>query len=321
VTAWWRLADGRDVGVDLTADSAGFHAVLPPALTTAPVSATQPARLFALTIAESTGYATREQHHIGEGLTSLGVLGGRVLLASPTYSGVRGLSRLPGAGWTGWGATSASDSVSAQPGASGLAVTYAFTGDRLVLRADATAPETDVPVLVDASTAARAVGGRLQLGLSGGPPVTARVVGVLPQLPTVGDSFVLADESVLAQRLDSREPGTGAVTELWLSTPEPSAGALAAALGGPPYDRLGVDLQAVQQARLAADPLARGAAALLVVGALLAVAVEAGDAVGGSRHLLAKLLGFAALIMASVNIFGGFLVTQRMLGMYQKKKK
>jgi NAD(P) transhydrogenase subunit alpha len=33
------------------------------------------------------------------------------------------------------------------------------------------------------------------------------------------------------------------------------------------------------------------------------------------------MLGLAALIMASVNIFGGFLVTQRMLGMYQKKKK
>jgi NAD(P) transhydrogenase subunit alpha len=32
-------------------------------------------------------------------------------------------------------------------------------------------------------------------------------------------------------------------------------------------------------------------------------------------------LGFIALTMASVNIFGGFLVTQRMLGMYQKKKK
>jgi NAD(P) transhydrogenase subunit alpha len=37
--------------------------------------------------------------------------------------------------------------------------------------------------------------------------------------------------------------------------------------------------------------------------------------------VLAKLLGLAALVMASVNIFGGFLVTQRMLGMYQKKKK
>ncbi len=60
---------------------------------------------------------------------------------------------------------------------------------------------------------------------------------------------------------------------------------------------------------------------VIVVGALLAVAVEAGDAAGGSGHFLAKLLGFVALIMASVNIFGGFLVTQRMLAMYQKKKK
>ena len=59
---------------------------------------------------------------------------------------------------------------------------------------------------------------------------------------------------------------------------------------------------------------------VIVVGALLAVAVEGAD-VAGSGHWLAKLLGFAALIMACVNIFGGFLVTQRMLAMYQKKKK
>jgi NAD(P) transhydrogenase subunit alpha len=59
---------------------------------------------------------------------------------------------------------------------------------------------------------------------------------------------------------------------------------------------------------------------VIVVGALLAVAVEAGEAAlaGGWT---AKLLGLAALTMVSVNIFGGFLVTQRMLGMYQKKKK
>ena len=60
---------------------------------------------------------------------------------------------------------------------------------------------------------------------------------------------------------------------------------------------------------------------VIVVGALLAVAVEAGEAAATSGHFLAKLLGFAALVMASVNIFGGFLVTQRMLAMYQKKKK
>jgi H+-translocating NAD(P) transhydrogenase subunit alpha len=60
---------------------------------------------------------------------------------------------------------------------------------------------------------------------------------------------------------------------------------------------------------------------VIVVGALLAVAVEAASAADGSGHWIAKLLGLAALTMASVNIFGGFLVTQRMLGMYQKKKK
>ena len=60
---------------------------------------------------------------------------------------------------------------------------------------------------------------------------------------------------------------------------------------------------------------------VIVVGALLAVAVESAEAAGASGHFLAKLLGFAALVMASVNIFGGFLVTQRMLAMYQKKKK
>ncbi len=60
---------------------------------------------------------------------------------------------------------------------------------------------------------------------------------------------------------------------------------------------------------------------VIVVGALLAVAVEAADAVGSSGHLIAKVLGFVALVLASVNIFGGFLVTQRMLAMYRRKDR
>ena len=60
---------------------------------------------------------------------------------------------------------------------------------------------------------------------------------------------------------------------------------------------------------------------VIVVGALLAVAIEAADEVALPGSWLAKSLGLAALVMASVNIFGGFLVTQRMLAMYQKKKK
>ena len=55
---------------------------------------------------------------------------------------------------------------------------------------------------------------------------------------------------------------------------------------------------------------------VIVVGALLAVGVPLIAAGSG----LAKTFGFLALTMASVNIFGGFLVTQRMLGMYKKRE-
>lgn len=59
---------------------------------------------------------------------------------------------------------------------------------------------------------------------------------------------------------------------------------------------------------------------VIVVGALLAVAVEAGGGFSGDTGT-SKIFGFLALVMASVNIFGGFLVTQRMLAMYKKKEK
>src|SRR3981081_4085304 len=58
---------------------------------------------------------------------------------------------------------------------------------------------------------------------------------------------------------------------------------------------------------------------VIVVGALLAVGVPL--VANDSGPLWARIFGFIALVLASVNIFGGFLVTQRMLGMYQKKKK
>ena len=57
---------------------------------------------------------------------------------------------------------------------------------------------------------------------------------------------------------------------------------------------------------------------VIVVGALLAVGVPL--AADDSGPIWARALGFVALVLASVNIFGGFLVTQRMLSMYQKKK-
>ena len=56
---------------------------------------------------------------------------------------------------------------------------------------------------------------------------------------------------------------------------------------------------------------------VIVVGALLAVGV----AMVGSGGVWARGFGFVALVFACVNIFGGFLVTQRMLAMYKKKSK
>jgi NAD(P) transhydrogenase subunit alpha len=56
---------------------------------------------------------------------------------------------------------------------------------------------------------------------------------------------------------------------------------------------------------------------VIIVGALLAVGVDlVGEGTG-----IARTLGFFGVILASVNIFGGFLVTQRMLAMYKKKER
>ena len=52
---------------------------------------------------------------------------------------------------------------------------------------------------------------------------------------------------------------------------------------------------------------------VIVVGAMLAV--------GLSDGFWARAFGFLAVLLASVNIFGGFTVTQRMLGMFQTNKK
>jgi NAD(P) transhydrogenase subunit alpha len=52
---------------------------------------------------------------------------------------------------------------------------------------------------------------------------------------------------------------------------------------------------------------------VIVVGALLAV--------GLAEDPLARIFGFLAVLLASVNIFGGFIVTQRMLAMFRKKGK
>ncbi|MFZ0608287.1 MAG: proton-translocating transhydrogenase family protein [Xanthobacteraceae bacterium] len=58
---------------------------------------------------------------------------------------------------------------------------------------------------------------------------------------------------------------------------------------------------------------------VIVVGALLAVGVALVGSDAGP--IWARALGFVALVFASINIFGGFLVTKRMLAMFQRRQK
>jgi NAD(P) transhydrogenase subunit alpha len=61
---------------------------------------------------------------------------------------------------------------------------------------------------------------------------------------------------------------------------------------------------------------------VIIVGAVLAIGTEFIDGQTNlSNFYIAKGLGFFALILASINIFGGFFVTYRMLSMYKKKVK
>jgi|MGYP001423633874 NAD(P) transhydrogenase subunit alpha len=56
---------------------------------------------------------------------------------------------------------------------------------------------------------------------------------------------------------------------------------------------------------------------VIIVGAIIA----ASGLTSQTGFELSNILGFAAIVLAAINIFGGFLVTQRMLRMYRKKKK
>ena len=56
---------------------------------------------------------------------------------------------------------------------------------------------------------------------------------------------------------------------------------------------------------------------VIIVGAIIASLADGNS----SNFEISNIFGFLAIVLAAINIFGGFLVTQRMLQMYKKKKK
>jgi len=55
---------------------------------------------------------------------------------------------------------------------------------------------------------------------------------------------------------------------------------------------------------------------IIVVGAILVTGFDSGQ----GHSTITEIIGFIAVLLASINIFGGFVVTQRMLSMFKKKR-
>ena len=97
-------------------------------------------------------------------------------------------------------------------------------------------------------------------------------------------------------------------------------------LSHPDTSRRGNLLGMIGMAIAVATTLAGHPPAGLGAWGLVALAVVIGGSVGAliaddTGPIWARAFGFVALTFACVNIFGGFLVTQRMLGMFQRKQK
>jgi hypothetical protein len=252
---WLASADGREAPVELKPHGD---------VASGPVPHLGAGALHAVSVAlsENIEYATHHLHAIGEGNTDQPIVAGTFGLGAVSADG----APVPWQ-WAGWGSSNAQATIKD----AGLRVRFRLEGTQVVL-IPGYAPKPVLPVVVDPVTARSAEGGRLTLSL-GSITITAKVVGTLPRFPTTAGTFVLADQSGLTAMLDRSEPGTGAIRELWVSAPDSSRPDLERALAKAPYDRLTVALRAPLQARLSADPVARGSQLLLALIAGLALLV------------------------------------------------
>ena len=60
--------------------------------------------------------------------------------------------------------------------------------------------------------------------------------------------------------------------------------------------------------------------AIVVVGAILVAGGQGSPGTAGADSNWVSVIGFFAVFLASINIFGGFVVTNRMLAMFKRKK-
>ena len=220
-------------------------------------------RVVAISVAPSADYATHHGHTTGEGTSDVPLLTGQLTLGVVSANG----ARVPWT-WAGWGSAAATITSSAAQLRLGYRLSEAGVA---ALPGFATTQALVLPVAVDRATAQDARGGWLVLAVDAQTTLQARVVAVLPRLPTVAGPFVLADRTALTTALDRTEPGRNP-TQYWVSG---SPSALDAMLKQPPYSQLSVVRRADVQHQLDADPVGRGGRLLLVLVALVELSIAA----------------------------------------------
>lgn len=253
VSIWLATPSGREIGVALRPGGPGLVGPVRAGGGPAP-----PLHIVAISVNIAPNYLDRQQHAVGEGNTDQPVVSGSLHLGALSADGAPVATN-----WASWG--TALGAISAT--ASGITLQYRLAGQAMVAVPSYAAAAVELPVATDPTTAESAHDGLLTLTLDGAVQVQARVVAVVPRLPTTGSSFILADRTSLTRTLNRGEPGRNA-TEAWLSGPT-------TALSKPPWTQLQTTDRASVQADLDSDPIGRGARTLLILVALLALAVGA----------------------------------------------
>ncbi len=279
-------------------------------------------RFVGLLIRETQSGISAILHHIGEGATEVEkrqvAIGLRAVVAEPG-----GPLPLDLQGWVAQDATI--DLIGGR-----LDIKSGLDGGSAIVRAAQPIDGRTLPVIVDPITAAAARGGGIDIDVAGETSLRGRIVGTLDRFPTAGTRFVVTGGTALQRSLDNDQPGSGTPGEVWLG----GGGRVDAAVRAAPFNRLVLRVRADEEARLVADPLARGAAALLLLAALAAAAVavvavalvvrsdlqsgaddlltlEADGATPGAlRRLLAVRTGALVLLAIVPGVVCGVILTQ-----------
>ncbi|MTD16764.1 hypothetical protein GIS00_22775 [Nakamurella sp. YIM 132087] len=255
VRVWVATTEGRERGIALQRNGDRLSSALDIA---------GPLTIRAIEISESDAHLMHRQHGVGEGDSDRALATGDL-----TFTTVRAGGADLGLSWAGWG----SDEADVEAGATGMRVHYQVGDNRVVLTPDFV-PRTDltpIPVLTDPATAARA-GGSGEFGVTvNGVAIPVRIVGVLPRLPALGTTYLIADRSAATAILDRTAPGTAAVTQVWIGAPADELAAVQAAIDTSGAAAATVAYRSVVLGAIEQDPVAVRSLDLLVLSGVIAL--------------------------------------------------